>query len=89
MAYTYICKINGSFNFVIPGKGKSVLLVQGSEVTVDEPLKGGLLNVLTLVEETKPAPKKKAPAKTKVEDKITAVTETEEVKVEEVVETKK
>lgn len=79
MAYVYESIQTGLFSFTIPGEDKTVRLLKGSKVTVNQKLSGSYLRVLRLVEEIPdvvvPGNKQQA----KVEDKIT--------KVEEVVET--
>lgn len=93
MKYEYESITPGIFRFTIPGEHRTVELFIGSRVIVEQKLSGNYLKLLRLVKEI-PDPVKKAPAKktavkktttqkAKVADKITAVTETEEVLIEE------
>jgi len=98
MKYEYESITNGIFNFTIPGEGRTVQLFQGSRVIVKKKLAGTYLRLLKLVREIPDEEEisneekktdevtKTTKQKTKVADKITAVTEIEEVegKTEEV-----
>jgi len=93
MAYEYRSITSGVFSFTIPDpdeeKRKTVKLFKGDTVIVNKQLTGTYLRMLELVREIEEESEKKVvPKKTttkqkaKVEDKITAVTETEDIKTE-------
>lgn len=87
MAYVYESIQSGIFNFTPPGTDKTVKLLAGSQVVVNQLLTGSYLRVLKFVkeipdtvEETKVENKQQA----KVADKITKVEETTDVKTDSV-----